>query len=165
MRISAILNARRSWSIINSCVHAAFGGSQAWEKDMKTLALRFVPGTDLRSALAALLAQHGAQAGYVIQGIGSLCAARIRFAGRDDLAELSGDLELLTLGGSLAPDGVHLHLSVANSEGHVTGGHMGAGCIVRTTAEVLVALLPDYRFSREPDPASGFKELAIRPAP
>jgi predicted DNA-binding protein with PD1-like motif len=82
----------------------------------------------------------------------------------DALAELDGDLELLTLGGSLSPDGVHLHLSVADAQGHVTGGHMGPGCIVRTTAEVLVALLPDYRFSREIDPASGFKELSIKPA-
>jgi predicted DNA-binding protein with PD1-like motif len=133
-------------------------------KNMKTLPLRFAPGTDLRAALAGVLAQHGAQAGYVIQGIGSLGSARIRFAGRDDLAELDGDLELLTLGGSLAPDGVHLHLLVADARGAVTGGHMGPGCIVRTTAEVLVALLPDYRFCRELDPASGFKELSIKPA-
>jgi predicted DNA-binding protein with PD1-like motif len=131
---------------------------------MRTIALRFAPGTDLRSALEAVLAQHGAQAGYVMQGIGSLREARIRFAGMDALAELDGDLELLTLGGSLSPDGVHLHLSVADAQGHVTGGHMGPGCIVRTTAEVLVALLPDYRFSREIDPASGFKELSIKPA-
>jgi predicted DNA-binding protein with PD1-like motif len=131
---------------------------------MRTIALRFAPGTDLRSALEAVLAQHGAQAGYVMQGIGSLSEARIRFAGMDALAELDGDLELLTLGGSLSPDGVHLHLSVADAQGHVTGGHMGPGCIVRTTAEVLVALLPDYRFSREIDPASGFKELSIKPA-
>jgi predicted DNA-binding protein with PD1-like motif len=141
-----------------------FGGSQAWEKDMKTLALRLTPGTDLRSALAALLAQHGAQAGYVIQGIGSLCAARIRFAGRADLAELNGDLELLTLGGSLAPDGVHLHLAVSDASGNVTGGHMGAGCIVRTTAEIVVALLDEYRFARQLDTATGYPELTISPA-
>jgi predicted DNA-binding protein with PD1-like motif len=131
---------------------------------MKTLALRLTPGTDLRSALAALLAQHGAQAGYVIQGIGSLCAARIRFAGRDDLAELNGDLELLTLGGSLSPDGVHLHLAVSDASGHVTGGHMGPGCIVRTTAEIVVALLDEYCFARQLDTDTGYPELTISPA-
>jgi predicted DNA-binding protein with PD1-like motif len=131
---------------------------------MRTIALRFAPGTDLRSALETVLAQHGAQAGYVMQAIGSLSAARIRFAGRDDLAELNGDLELLTLGGSLSPDGVHLHLSVADAQGRVTGGHMGTGCIVRTTAEVLVALLPEYRFSRTPDARTGYSELTVEPA-
>jgi predicted DNA-binding protein with PD1-like motif len=131
---------------------------------MKTLALRFPPGTDLRSALEAALAQHGAQAGYVIQGIGSLCAARIRFAGRDQLAELSGDLELLTLAGSLSPDGVHLHLTVSDAAGKVTGGHAGPGCIVRTTAEIVVALLDEFRFARQLDPATGYPELTISQA-
>jgi len=39
------------------------------------------------------------------------------------------------------------------------------GCIVRTTAEILLALLPDLRFSRELDPASGWDELVVRPSP
>jgi predicted DNA-binding protein with PD1-like motif len=132
---------------------------------MKTLALRFAPATELRSALEAVLAQHGAQAGYVLQGIGSLGTARIRFAGRDDLAELNGDLELLTLGGSLSPDGVHLHLTVSDASGRVTGGHMGLGCIVRTTAEIIVALLDEFHFTRQPDAATGYPELVIARAP
>jgi predicted DNA-binding protein with PD1-like motif len=132
---------------------------------MQALPIRFGPGTDLRCALQGVLAQHGVAAAYVIQGMGSLSVARIRFAGQPDPTELRADLEVLTLAGSLAPDGVHLHISVSDPEGRVTGGHMGAGCIVRTTAEVLVVLLPDHRFSREDDPATGFKELAIgRPA-
>jgi predicted DNA-binding protein with PD1-like motif len=39
---------------------------------------------------------------------------------------------------------------------------MGPGCVVRTTAEVLVALLPDHRFSREMDPATGYQELFVK---
>jgi hypothetical protein len=34
---------------------------------------------------------------------------------------------------------------------------------VRTTAEILLALLDDVRFAREPDGATGYAELAIRP--
>jgi predicted DNA-binding protein with PD1-like motif len=129
---------------------------------MDLLPLRIAPGIDLRAALESLLAEHGVQAGYVVQGMGSLCTARIRFAGADGFTELRGDLELLSLAGSLSPDGAHLHLSVADAAGHVTGGHMGPGCIVRTTAEVLVALLPAYNFTRLTDDATGFKELVIR---
>jgi predicted DNA-binding protein with PD1-like motif len=128
---------------------------------MTPLPVRLGAGQDLRAALAALPALHGAAA-FVLQGIGSLSVARIRYAGLPDCAALHGDLEILTLAGSLAPDGVHLHITVADAQGRVSGGHMGAGCIVRTTAEVLVALLPDHRFSREDDPATGFKELVVR---
>jgi predicted DNA-binding protein with PD1-like motif len=129
---------------------------------MHALPLRFPARLDLRAALASVLAEHGASAGFVVQGIGSLGVARIRLAGMDDMLELRGDLEILSLGGSLAPDGVHLHIAVADAQGRVTGGHMGPGCIVRTTAEVLVALLPEHHFSREPDAQTGYKELAIR---
>jgi predicted DNA-binding protein with PD1-like motif len=128
---------------------------------MKSLPLRFGPGIDLRAALQGVLAQHAVQAAYVIQGIGSLSVARIRFAGMAEPAALHGDLEILTLGGTLSADGVHLHISVSDAAGRVVGGHMGPGCTVRTTAEVLVALLGDYRFTRELDALTGFPELAI----
>jgi predicted DNA-binding protein with PD1-like motif len=36
------------------------------------------------------------------------------------------------------------------------------GCIVLTTAEVLLALLPDWRFTREPDARTGYDELVVR---
>jgi len=130
---------------------------------MQTIALRIPAGTDLRAALAALPALHGVQAAFLLQGIGSLSSAAIRYAGRPDCDVLTGDLEILSLGGSLSADGPHLHMSVSDAAGRVTGGHVGAGCIVRTTAEVLVALLPDLRFTREDDPATGFKELVVRP--
>jgi predicted DNA-binding protein with PD1-like motif len=128
---------------------------------MNILPLRIPVHSDLREVLAALPAHHGLDAAFVLQGIGSLSVARIRFAGAPDFTELRGELEILSLGGSLSPDGPHLHIAVSDAAGRVTGGHMGPGCMVRTTAEVLVALLPGYRFSREFDPATGFKELSV----
>ncbi len=50
------------------------------------------------------------------------------------------------------------------AQGRVSGGHVSYGCIVRTTAEVLLLLLPEWSFSREPDSATGFAELVVRPA-
>jgi predicted DNA-binding protein with PD1-like motif len=51
---------------------------------------------------------------------------------------------------------------VADACGRVLGGHVAHGCIVRTTAEVLLALLPGWSFSREPDARTGWDELVIR---
>ncbi|MDQ1833523.1 PPC domain-containing DNA-binding protein [Massilia scottii] len=128
---------------------------------MKTLPLRLVPGQDLRAALAGVLAAHGTAAGFVLQGIGSLRGARLRLAGAAQATDVEGDIEILTLAGSLSPDGPHLHMSVADAAGRVLGGHVLAGCTIRTTAEILIALLPDHRFAREADPASGFDELVV----
>ena len=128
---------------------------------MQPLPLRLLPGDDLRAALVAALLASGHEAGFVLQGIGSLSVAQLRYAGQPAASELRGDLEILTLAGSLSPDGAHLHMSVSDAEGRVWGGHVGAGCIVRTTAEILVALLPDHRFSRVQDAASGYRELLV----
>jgi predicted DNA-binding protein with PD1-like motif len=133
------------------------------EMPIRAMPLRIGAGADLRAALDAVPALHGVDAAFVVQGIGSLSVACIRYAGQSDLAELRGDLEILTLGGSLGPDGPHLHITVADAGGRVSGGHMGPGCVVRTTAEVLVALLPGHRFSRAHDPATGYKELYVHP--
>jgi len=130
---------------------------------MQALPLRLTPGNDLRGALEAALREHGWSAAFVLQGIGSLSVAQLRLAGADQPIELRGDLEILTLAGSLSPDGAHLHMALADAQGRVLGGHVAPGCIVRTTAEVVLALLPAHRFGREYDPQSGFAELVIRP--
>ena len=130
---------------------------------MRYLPVRLHPNQDLRQALEALLAQEQVSAAFVISGIGSLSTAMIRFAGMSEATTLHGDFELLTLAGSLSPDGAHLHITISVAQGQVLGGHVAPGCIIRTTAEILLALLPDHQFTRAPDPASGYKELVIRP--
>lgn len=128
---------------------------------MQTLPLRLSPGQDLRATLEAVLAEHGVSAAFVLQGVGSLSVAQLRFAGAKRATELRSDLEILTLAGSLSVDGAHLHMSVADAQGRVLGGHVAAGCIVRTTAELLLVLLPEHRFTREADAISGHHELTI----
>ncbi|WP_322101661.1 PPC domain-containing DNA-binding protein [Paraburkholderia sp. J41] len=131
---------------------------------MRVHPLRLSPGDDVRHAVVEALKSCNASAAFVLQGIGSLGAAQVRFAGAELPAELRGDLEILTLAGSVSPDGAHLHVCVSDACGHVSGGHVAPGCIVRTTVELLLALLPDHRFSREHDPQTGYAELTIRQA-
>ena len=134
---------------------------------MKTLPIRLAPADDLRAALEASVREQGCQAAFVIAGIGSLSDARIRFAGVDDVQTLAGDTEILSLSGTVGVDEggrshSHLHMSVSTATGAVFGGHVAPGCRVRTTAEVLLGLLPEWRFSREHDVATGFPELVVR---
>jgi predicted DNA-binding protein with PD1-like motif len=131
---------------------------------LQTLPIRLLPGQDLRRALEAVVAERGCAAAFVLSGIGSLAPAILRFAGATELTTIVGDIEMLTLSGSVAAHGSHLHASVSDARGVVTGGHVAYGCTVRTTAEVLLALLPEWRFSREPDAATGYDELVVRPA-
>jgi predicted DNA-binding protein with PD1-like motif len=103
-----------------------------------------------------------ADAALMISGIGSFRKARLRLVAKGKPDGIEGCLEILTLAGTLSGDGAHLHMSVANAEGRVTGGHVAYGCSVRTTAEVLLVLLPDWTFTRELDPNTEFREISLR---
>lgn len=128
---------------------------------MHCLPLRLGPGADLRAALEALCAAEAGLSAFVVSGIGSLAGARVRLAGADIETEVAGDVEILSLAGTLSPDGAHLHMAIADATGRVLGGHVGHGNVVRTTVELLVVQLTDWRLGRQPDPVTGFKELVI----
>jgi predicted DNA-binding protein with PD1-like motif len=125
--------------------------------------LRLRPGDDLRPALEQWTRERAIAAGFVVAAVGSLSVARLRFAGRDEGTRLDGPLELVALSGTLSPDGAHLHASVSDADGRVTGGHLLPGCLVRTTAEIVVGVPPGVAFARVHDPATGYRELVIRP--
>ena len=130
---------------------------------MNVVPLRLQPGADLRCALEAWMAEQQEQAGCVISAVGSLSVAQFRLAGASEATSIHGELEILSLSGTLAPDGVHLHIAVADSRGAVIGGHICVGSRVRTTAELVIGLLPQWRFNRKLDPATGYAELQISP--
>jgi predicted DNA-binding protein with PD1-like motif len=129
---------------------------------MKVVPLRLQPGADLRQALEAWMGAQQEQAGCVISAVGSLSLAQLRLAGATEAMAIHGELEILSLSGTLSPDGSHLHIAVAGSGGTVIGGHLCAGSLVRTTAELVIGLLPEWQFRRVLDPATGYAELQIR---
>ena len=134
----------------------------------QTLTLRLNPGDDLRTALdaafAQLQAEQNTRAACVISAVGSLSRAVLRYAAEPQGTVLAEPLELITLSGTLSPDGAHLHASVANARGEMCGGHVMPGCIVRTTAEIVLVSLQGWVFAREHDARTGFKELVAKPA-
>lgn len=136
---------------------------------MKILPIRLTPGQDLRKALEAAVRDQGCQAAFVLSGIGSLVDARIRFAGANEPLLIRGDSEILSLSGTVGVGAQgdagqghsHLHMAVAAATGEVFGGHVAPGCRVRTTAEILLALLPEWSFTREQDGVTGYVELVV----
>ena len=130
---------------------------------MELIPLRLHPGDDLKQALESWLELPAGGSGWVVSGIGSLTVAQLRLAGRTEPSVFDRDLEILTLQGSLCRSGSHIHITVADANGAVLGGHLCEGSVVRTTAEVLVARLPQWQLQRAVDPTTGYRELEILP--
>lgn len=124
-------------------------------------ALRLHPGDELLAGLRAFIQHHALQAAWIAGCTGSLTDVALRFAARDETTWLSGTFEVISLGGTLELAGEHLHLSVADENGAMLGGHVMPGCTVRTTLELVIGELTTLAFSRQPCPLSGYDELVI----
>lgn len=107
---------------------------------MRTVRLHLDPGSDLRQTLHQLAVEEQAS-GFVLGVVGNLSQAAFQCPGQSQPTVLSGELEIITLNGTLAPEGVHLHLSVSDGACQVWGGHLEPGSRVLGGADLLVGLL------------------------
>ena len=129
---------------------------------MRSLPLKLGPGSDLRRSLEQLAIEQGA-AGFVLGVVGNLSRASFQCAGRSGPTILEGDLEIITLQGTVAPDGVHLHLSLSDSDCQVWGGHLEPGTLVLKGADLLVGFLQDSQPAPPAPPAQPAVEVAVLP--
>ncbi|MBE9080394.1 DNA-binding protein [Romeria aff. gracilis LEGE 07310] len=124
-------------------------------------ALRLKPGTELRQALQQFAQARQLQAGCILTAVGSLEQVALRFAGQEQTERFPGPAEIVSLSGTLSVHGLHLHLAVSGPMGETRGGHLVKGCLVYTTAEIVIAELPQLIFKREQCSLSGYQELVI----
>ena len=129
---------------------------------MKIFALRLTPGQDLKKALDAFTIEKNLQVGFIVTCVGSLNKVVIRPADRQEPLVREQKFEIVSLTGTLSPDGSHLHIALSDSAGVTIGGHLLEGNLIYTTAEIIVGGAEGVQFRREPDPETGYKELTIK---
>jgi len=130
---------------------------------ISAIALRLTPGQDLRLELDAMVREQQWQAACVVTCVGSLTQATLRLAAQAEGTVYKGPFEIVSLTGVMGVAGSHYHMAIADSTGHTFGGHVLPGCLIYTTAEVVIGVLPERRFGRSPCPQSGYLELDISP--
>ena len=101
---------------------------------------QIAPGSDLRRSLEEFAVAH-ACIGFVLGVVGDLSRAAFQCPGQPQPSVIEGDLEIITLNGTVSPQGVHLHLSLSDGACQVWGGHLEPGSLVRKGADLLVGLL------------------------
>ncbi|BAY83204.1 hypothetical protein NIES267_26910 [Calothrix parasitica NIES-267] len=128
---------------------------------MKIFPIRLEPNADLRQSLKSFAVEQKIQAGFILTAIGSLKQATIRFANQDNTTLLKDKFEILSLSGTLATTGIHVHIMIADGHGKVIGGHLSDGCIIYTTAEIVIGIADNFSFHRSFDKQTGFNELEV----
>ena len=124
---------------------------------MRSLPLKLAPGSDLRLSLEELGRNEGIT-GFVLGVVGNLSRAAFQCPGQPQPTVLEGDLEVITLNGTIGPEGVHLHLSLSDGACQVWGGHLEPGTLVQKGVDLLVGVLEQAA----PTPRTRL-ELAILP--
>jgi predicted DNA-binding protein with PD1-like motif len=128
---------------------------------MQTFVLRIKPGEDLKQTLQRAVRNHHVLAGCVLSCAGSLERVRLRLADQNHSTDFPGKHEIVSLGGTLSPEGLHLHMAASDETGRTVGGHLVEGNIVYTTAEIVVGVFSELRFHRVLDRRTGSRELRV----
>jgi predicted DNA-binding protein with PD1-like motif len=129
---------------------------------MKIFALRLKPNQDLKESLKHFVTSNNIEAGFILTTVGSLKQATLRFANQNDSKVLQDKFEIVSLVGTLSTHGIHLHISLSDKDGKTIGGHLEKGCLIYTTAEIVIGVSEDFIFVRTVDENTGYKELEIQ---
>jgi predicted DNA-binding protein with PD1-like motif len=128
---------------------------------LKIHPFRLLPQQDLKKEIKNFCIQNKVQAGVIVSGVGSLTQAELRLADGKESVRFQGPFKVVSLTGTCSEKGLHLHISLADDRGQVIGGHLLDGCLIHTTAEIVILESEDHIFDRKPDTKTGYLELVI----
>jgi predicted DNA-binding protein with PD1-like motif len=133
---------------------------------MKTHTFRLKPGQDLFDSIESFVADNNIEAGCILSSVGSLTHAILRLANRGYYSEYEGHFEIVSMTGTVAMSGSHIHVSISDGDGVTIGGHLVSGCKIYTTAEIVLAEFDDLVYKRELlENDSGYEELVVHKKP
>lgn len=128
---------------------------------MRNYTFRLSPEQDLYNSIEMFVRQAKLEAGCLLSGVGSLTQITLRFANQEIHHVQTGYFEIASITGTVSTHGSHLHISVSDEHGKTIGGHLAPGCMVYTTAEIVILAFDDVIYKREFAEDSGYDELVV----
>ena len=128
---------------------------------MEQITKRLLPGQDLKDEIEKIVQKNQIKAGVLLSIVGSLAKMQLRIADGVTVKDWQRQFEIVSGTGTLSQAGCHIHISAAGTDGIVFGGHLKQGCIIGTTAEIVVLKFEDVEYKRLPDNSTGYDELSI----
>lgn len=129
---------------------------------MKLHCFRLRRGDDLYESITRYAEEQHIAAGTVLSAVGCVYRWELRDASGVTVQHGEEDCEIVSLMGTVSENGSHLHASFARRDLSVFGGHLRSGCLVNTTAEIVLGEPEGVTFTREIDEQTGYDELVIR---
>lgn len=147
---------------LTTIIFSACQSSNMKQEKITTYAFRLKPGDDLKAGIEKLIKENNIRAGWIATCVGSLTDYTIRFANQSEGTKGSGHFEIVSLVGTVSINGSHIHISISDSTGNTTGGHLMSGCKIYTTAEIVIQASDKFEFTREKDGSTPWEELQVK---
>jgi len=132
---------------------------------IKQITFRLKPGQLLKEEIEQTAIKYKIKAGALLSIVGGLENAVLRMGGSEPenqiIKEWSGPFEIVSGTGTISDDGCHIHISISDQAGQVFGGHLKDDCMVKYTAEIVLAIFDDVTYKRVLDKETGFGELTV----
>ena len=126
--------------------------------------VRLDDGEDIMNSLRSVAKQFGIQSGIIVCGIGMLKDVVIAYYSMEEKEykkrKLSGAFELTSIAGNIAGDVIHAHVTLADGNNNVYGGHLITGKVCNVN-ELVIIKLDGIRLERVYDKAKGFMKLEV----
>ena len=127
--------------------------------EMEVHCVRLRRGQDLLLSIKQLCLEKKIAAGVVLSAVGCISKGRIRDASGVTIRDIEDHCEIVSLNGTVSQERCHLHIALSKEDLSTVGGHLCPGCIVNTTCELVIGVLPGIRYGVEQDPQTGYDEL------
>lgn len=132
----------------------------------RAIAFRLLPNEDLLHGVMRVVLARRLKSAWIQSCVGSLTQFAIRFANQPNVSFGSGHFEIVSLVGTMTAVGGangahHLHISLGDGSGTTVSGHLAAGSLIYTTAEIVVGSCCDFLFQRGVDGSTPWDELQV----
>ena len=128
---------------------------------MREYAFRLHRGDDLLVEINTFARKNHIKAAVLVSAVGCVSKARIRDASGVTIQEMEEEMEIVSVMGTVSEERTHLHISLSKEDLSTIGGHLKEGCIINTTAEIILLSLGGMSFEEEFDEQTGYNELKI----
>ena len=132
---------------------------------MKEHVVRLHKGDDLKQSIIKFAQAENIKAGVILSGVGALTRVHLRRAKAEREFECEKDYEIVSITGTIADNGVHVHISASDEELNTIGGHLMEGSIIGVTCELVIGEMEEFDFTRVFDESTGYKELVYNKKP
>lgn len=129
---------------------------------MRELAVRLSEGMDLKKSIQEIAKENNICAGVLLSAVGCVREIHLRRAKAQSDFYNKDAYEIVSVTGTIADNGVHIHISATDEAMNTVGGHLLEGTIIDTTCELVIGILEEFHFHREFDSSTGYKELVAK---